>query len=230
MASQAPATLEATRKAISSSSGGTSSRALKNAVMRLLGAPEHLGDVADWGAGTGDLTRALLETHRFTSLTAFDLWDRPPDLPPHVRWYTADLNEPVDCPSSSFDLVVSLGVIEYMENPYAFTRELFRIVRPRGRLILSTPNNESWRSLVSLICRGYFCAFPVHGNNFNLTALLQSDFEKILELAGFRNITFSGSGSGMFPKLPVSWQSLSGGLLRGLRYNDDLIVTCEKPS
>jgi 2-polyprenyl-3-methyl-5-hydroxy-6-metoxy-1,4-benzoquinol methylase len=154
--------------------------------------------------------------------------DRPSDLPSKVKWCHADLNQSIDCPSSSFDLVTSLGVVEYMENPYAFARELHRILRQHGTAILTTPNNESWRSLTSLVIRGHFAAFPRLGSNINLTALVRSDFEKILTFAGFRNLRFSYTGSGMVPKLLVSWQKISAGLLRGIRYSDDLIITCQK--
>jgi 2-polyprenyl-3-methyl-5-hydroxy-6-metoxy-1,4-benzoquinol methylase len=186
------------------------------------------GDLADIGAGKADLIRMLLETDRFSSITGFDLMDQPSDMPPQVKWCKADLNQPIVYPSRAIDVVTSLGVIEYMENPYAFARELHRVLRPGGTAILSTPNNESWRSLLSLVLRGHFVAFPRLGSNINLTALVRSDFEKILTFAGFKNVRFRYTGSGMVPKLLVNWQKISAGLLRGMRYSDDVLVVCQK--
>jgi hypothetical protein len=32
----------------------------------------------------------------------------------------------------------------------------------------------------------------------------------------------------MVPKLLVNWQKISAGLLRGMRYSDDVLVVCQK--
>jgi 2-polyprenyl-3-methyl-5-hydroxy-6-metoxy-1,4-benzoquinol methylase len=220
--------LEATRWKIAVSSGGTSSKELRTTVLELIRKHDHHGAVADFGAGKADLIRLLLETDRFSSITGFDLMERPADLPSHVDWCNTDLNQPVARTACSFDLVTSLGVIEYMENPYAFAREIHRVLRPRGTAILTTPNNESWRALTALVMRGNFAAFPRAGHNINLTALVRSDFEKLLRFAGFQDTYFTYTRFGKLPKFPVSWQAISGGVLRGARYSDDLVVTCRK--
>jgi SAM-dependent methyltransferase len=43
-------------------------------------------------------------------------------------------------PDASFDAVVSLQTIEHLAEPRAFVAECARVLRPGGRLILSTPN------------------------------------------------------------------------------------------
>lgn len=42
--------------------------------------------------------------------------------------------------SSSFDTVLSIDVIEHVEHPVDLLREISRVLRPHGRLILQTPN------------------------------------------------------------------------------------------
>jgi len=43
-------------------------------------------------------------------------------------------------PSSFFDTVLSIDVIEHLEHPSDMLQEIFRILQPHGRLILQTPN------------------------------------------------------------------------------------------
>ena len=47
-------------------------------------------------------------------------------------------------PSGRFDLVVSLEVVEHLPSPAEHLRELARVTRPGGLLLLTTPN---WRGL-----------------------------------------------------------------------------------
>jgi SAM-dependent methyltransferase len=54
---------------------------------------------------------------------------------------------------ASVDIACSLEVVEHVEDQFAFARELFRVLRPGGIAILSTPNilniNSRWRNLHS---------------------------------------------------------------------------------
>jgi SAM-dependent methyltransferase len=54
---------------------------------------------------------------------------------------------------ASIDIACSLEVVEHVEDQFEFARELFRIVKPGGIAILSTPNilniNSRWRNLHS---------------------------------------------------------------------------------
>jgi 2-polyprenyl-3-methyl-5-hydroxy-6-metoxy-1,4-benzoquinol methylase len=224
-----PSRLDAMRRKIADSSGGSSSTKLRTKVLELIDKFDLRGAVADLGSGRADLIRPLLEMNRFSSIVGVDLMERPSDLPSRVQWCHADLNQPLAFASGSFDFVTALGLIEYLENSYAFARELHRVLRPEGTAILTTPNNESWRALISLVVRGHFAAFPPLGGNINLTALVRGDLERILRFAGFSGAWFTYSGYGMVPKLPVTWQAISRGLLGGVRYSDDLVVVCRKP-
>jgi SAM-dependent methyltransferase len=42
----------------------------------------------------------------------------------------------------SFDLVISVDVHEHLAEPAAFTRELYRVSRPNGRVIVTVPNGD----------------------------------------------------------------------------------------
>ncbi len=56
-----------------------------------------------------------------------------------VRWGIADI-ERLPHPEASFDTVVSCETIEHVPDPARAVRELARVLKPGGRLFLTTPN------------------------------------------------------------------------------------------
>ncbi len=54
-------------------------------------------------------------------------------------------------PSNSFDLVISRSVIEHLANPSLVFREFQRVLKPGGRVILSTPNKWDYVSIVAML-------------------------------------------------------------------------------
>ncbi len=61
----------------------------------------------------------------------------------------------LDFASESFDCVTFLEVIEHLDRPVDSIRELNRILRKGGYLILSTPNASSMPNVFGSIARGY---------------------------------------------------------------------------
>jgi 2-polyprenyl-3-methyl-5-hydroxy-6-metoxy-1,4-benzoquinol methylase len=221
--------LHARRVAASQQSAGTSDEAIYRTIERRLGELDAAGDVLDFGAGTGQLTLRLHETLRYRSVTGADLFPRAADLPAAVSWIEGDLNDRLPIPPASFDLVVAAEVIEHLENPRSVCRELFRLLRPGGHVLLSTPNNESWRAIVALLIRGHFVAFGDTSYPAHITALVRKDLERTLVEAGFDSPTFTFTDAGGVPGLPArQWRSLIGRLARGLRFSDNLLVTARK--
>lgn len=185
----------------------------------------------DYGCGTATLARMLLQKGRFKQVCAVDIIDPPPGLEPDIRWIQADLNDGlVDLPGESFDLVLAAEVIEHLENPRAVAREWFRLLRPGGYILFSTPNNESWRSLLALLLQGHFVQFGDSCYPAHISALLRKDMHRILVESGFDKPQFMFSGRGGIPRVPgVHWQHLFGGLLRGVRFSDNVLVIARKP-
>lgn len=222
-------TLAARRDVAAAASGGTSNDAIYLAIAKVLDELALHGDVLDFGAGRGLLTGQLLEAGRFSSVTAVDLMPRPPRLHPAVTWLRGDLNAPTPLSAGAVDVIVAAEVIEHLENPRAVARDCFRLLRPGGTLILTTPNNETWRSLGALLMRGHYAAFGDGSYPAHLSALLRKDLGRLLTEAGFDPPRFLFTDLGMLPKTRLTWQALSRGRLRGLRFSDNLLAVAAKP-
>lgn len=72
---------------------------------------------------------------------------------------------------SSFDAVVSLEVVEHVEDQFAFLRELARVVRPGGRVVVTTPNVLSVQSRMRTLAFGFpelFDPLPLSGGDVRL--------------------------------------------------------------
>ena len=221
--------LQAQRQLASVASKGTSSEAVYRTFERVVTQLNLKGDLLDFGAGTGTLTQRLHTLNRFSSITAIDIMQRPVELDNPVKWISWDLNDPINIPSKKFDVIVSAEVIEHLENPRAVAREWCRLLRPGGMLVFSTPNNESWRSLIALLLRGHFVAFSDTCYPAHITALLRKDIVRILSEAGFSIPNFIFTNVGGIPKLPwLHWQTISAGVFRGIRYSDNLLAITHK--
>lgn len=128
-------------------------------------------------------------------------------------------------------MIVAAEVVEHLENPRSVAREWFRLLRPGGLAVLSTPNNESWRSVVSFVFRGSFVAFNDASYPAHITALVRSDLRRLLVEAGFDEPAFHFTDHGLVPRLTgLTWQRLSGTRLRGIRYSDNIICSASKPT
>jgi 2-polyprenyl-3-methyl-5-hydroxy-6-metoxy-1,4-benzoquinol methylase len=229
--SQSPTHILEQRARAAESSGGISSGAIYSQIDRVIIAKGLGGTVLDYGAGVGQLTRRLLGLQRFERVSAADIMAVPSDLSGMVEWIEQDLNAPISGHDEAFDVVVAAEVIEHLENPRLMMREVFRLLRPGGTAIVTTPNNESWRSLLALLVRGHYVAFSDSCYPAHITPLVRKDLVRIFQEVGFGAPQFCFSDEGGIPGKPViQWQQVSFGLLRGLRFSDNVIAVVQKRS
>ena len=76
-----------------------------------------------------------------------------------------DLNEKLPYEDGIFDYVCFLEAIEHTENPYSAMRELSRITRPGGILVLTTPNYLNIERRLKFLVTGFFTK-PVSRKKF----------------------------------------------------------------
>lgn len=211
-------------------SKGTSSDAIYRLALKLLiKRPPLNGNLLEYGAGTGSLITRLLRLGYSGKVTGADILPKPEFLAGNATWIQGDLNGPLDLPGESFDVIISTEVIEHLENPRATFREFYRLLKPAGTIIVTTPNQESIRSLLGLLLVGHFVSFLDSSYPAHITALVRKDFERICLECGFSPPVFYFTDSGGIPKLPhIQWQSTSFGILKGRLFSDNLALVAQK--
>jgi SAM-dependent methyltransferase len=176
-------------------SRGTSSPAIYQMVSAALSARGIQGGVlVDVGCGSGELWRRI--GSRFAKYIGVDgvLYD---DLPPEIEFHCHDFDGGhVPLPSGAGDVVVAVETIEHLENPRAFFRELVRLARPGGWVVITTPNQLSLLSLVTLIFKRRFNAFQDIHYPAHITALLEIDLRRIASECGLQDVALEYSCQG----------------------------------
>jgi 2-polyprenyl-3-methyl-5-hydroxy-6-metoxy-1,4-benzoquinol methylase len=200
---------------------GTSAPAIYRTVARLLAQRGASGTLADIGCGGGHLWRALGSA--FSRCVGVDAV-RYDDLPDVVEFVPADLDRlPLPLPDGSADVVTALEVIEHLENPRAFCRELARVAKPGGWVVVTTPNQLSLLSLLSLVVKKRFGAFQDSSYPAHITALLEVDLRRIARECALDAIEVSYTEQGRVPGTGAHYPAaLSAGLPRLL--SDNLVL------
>jgi 2-polyprenyl-3-methyl-5-hydroxy-6-metoxy-1,4-benzoquinol methylase len=209
---------------------GTSSSTIYRLLMEMAHATiARDASILEFGAGTGSLLKMLRAAGYHGRLTAADILPRPEDLDQETRWIESDLNEPLTLPGSSFDAIISTEVIEHLENPRAVFREFGRLARPGAVVLLTTPNQESVRSLLSLAVRGHFVDFLDSSYPLHITPLLRKDLSRLCAENGFEAPAFRYTTKGSLPLVPrVTWQQVSGAMLSGRLFSDTVAMIARR--
>ena len=224
----APQNLENYRKSVAEITKGISNDCCSSLALRLLMESGAGGCFLEFGAGIGNFAKRLLSLHTTQSIVCADILSRPTTLPKEIRWIQSDLNFNLPEPGQIFDVIVSIEVVEHLENPRAVFREFYRLLKPGGTLVLTTPNQESLRSYVSLLFGGHFAAFLGASYPAHITVLLRKDLERICAETGFGTPRFAYSGEGCIPKLTMwRWQDFLP-FLNGRLFSDNFGLVVKK--
>lgn len=160
--------------------------------------PHLQGDYLDVGAGNGELIDRVMREFK-VKVQACDYRDDLMTIG-ELKVEVVDLNqEPLPYPNESFDLVTCTEVIEHLEDHRSAVREMERVLRPGGVLVVSTPNILNLRSRLRYLFFGFFNMFgPLrlgddrhHSTHGHINPVGYFYLAHALHTAGFRDISVS---------------------------------------
>src|SRR4030042_5380893 len=132
---------------------GTSRIRARNMVIEILeNFGRGRGTILDAPAGSGEISKKLQDA-------GFDVFaaDIAPELfnLPGVHCEKVDLNINLPYEDEFFDYILSSNGIEHLEDQYTFVRECYRILKPHGKLLISTPNILNLKARVANFLLGF---------------------------------------------------------------------------
>jgi 2-polyprenyl-3-methyl-5-hydroxy-6-metoxy-1,4-benzoquinol methylase len=158
----------------------------------------EVGSMLDIGAGNGILIALIEQKYSNFSFQAVD--------------YVDDLLEIVDTPldvvnlnqrnlpydDQSFDFVSMAEVIEHLENPRGAIREIGRVLKPKGHVVITTPNVLNLKSRLMFLFTGFHNLFgPLtvnptnkHSTHGHITPIGYFYLSHALAESGFSDIQF----------------------------------------
>lgn len=187
-----------------------------------LRAPASTSTVADIGCGAGRLRCYLQHGIRYIGVDAI----RHDGFPNDALFLQADLDQdPVPLDDETADITAAIETIEHLDNPRRFMRELTRVTRAGGLIIVSTPNQLSLLSKMTLIFKNEFNAFQEAPGLYpcHRTALLEIDLIRIARECGLEGIEVHYTDRGRIPGTSRHWPTWLG--LRGRAYSDNILLS-----
>jgi len=148
----------------------------------------------DIGCNTGLFTRVLslkgysaygIDIDREKIITAKSLSDAD------IEFKVADARN-LEFPDSFFSLTLCLEVIEHFDNPVKVLDEIYRVTKPNGYLIISTPNKFSLEGLGGKIREHLTGKRWVAWDNTHRKIFSSLEFIKILKDKFFEPINITG--------------------------------------
>lgn len=208
-------------------SQGASETAIYKMVAKALQERHKGGVLVDVGCGSGQLWSAVQDNFaRYIGVDAV----RYQNFPEEADFCRVDLDAGrTSLPDECSDVVASVETIEHLENPRAFMRELVRLAKPGGWVVVTTPNQLSLLSLLTLVIKKRFSAFQDVHYPAHLTALLEVDLKRIAAEAGLSQVSVVYSLEGRLVLTPWHFPHFLGRLFpRAL--SDNLLLIGRKPN
>jgi 2-polyprenyl-3-methyl-5-hydroxy-6-metoxy-1,4-benzoquinol methylase len=200
---------------------GISSRAIYLMVAGILRRrrPRGGGRLRDVGCGTGSLLMFVRDlVDEYSGLDAV----RYNEFPEAATFEQVDLDSPRwPVPDASADVTVAVETIEHLENPRAFVRELVRTTAPGGLIVVTTPNQLSLLSKLTLVVKDEFSAFRADCYPAHRTALLKVDLLRIAAENRLGDLQIDFTNQGRIPGTATHWPRL----FRGQAFSDNVAIS-----
>jgi 2-polyprenyl-3-methyl-5-hydroxy-6-metoxy-1,4-benzoquinol methylase len=163
--------------------------------------------VLDLGAGSGAMSLRLKDMG--LEVTAADYVAENFRIAEEVPFIRLDLNADFsDDLQERFDGVVAVEIVEHLENPRHFLRQCWRVLKPGGRLVLTTPNVDNPVSKALFVRTGNFLWFADrdYRRDGHITPLMQRQLERCARELGFEQL-YSGSYGDPFRHV-TTWRNM----------------------
>ena len=224
---------DATRKRAAESGGVSTDVELYQVVRQsVLRRARHRGVLVDFGCGAGTLWRVMgADLAKYVGVDVLRYDGFPSGE--RVEFVLSDLEK--GCPDlgdSCADIVCCLETIEHVENPRALFREVVRLAKPGGLIVVTTPNQLSLASKISLLLKNEFIFFQERPGLYpsHLTALLEIDLVRMARENGLEAIEAIYTGCGRIPLSAGRWPRFLSAR-RGSRaraFSDNVILLANK--
>lgn len=184
------------------------------------------GTLLDVGCGTGELWAFVAD--RFDRYSGADVV-RYDAFPHGGEFRSVDLDSGrTPYPDGFADVVAAVETIEHLENPRQFARELNRLAKPGGWVVVTTPNQLNLLSKLGLVVRNEFPAFRGVNYPAHLTALLEIDLRRIADECGWTDVAVAYSRSGRVPGSGRHWPAVLA-RLNSRAFSDNVLLIGRKP-
>jgi len=108
-------------------------------------------NVLDIGCGSGYLLDLLAKSLPSSSLSGVDVYANS-STKKGWKYKKADITDGLPFANNEFDCIILGEVIEHVPNPDFLLREIRRVLKKKGTLIISTPNLVSWANRILVLC------------------------------------------------------------------------------
>ncbi len=211
------------------SKGSSSNEILESVLTEVKGLfiPSNL-KILDVGCGQGELLKKISKILPNAEMNGCDYVDYKSFDLNDLKFFQHDCNLNLPVEDASFDLITSSEVIEHLENPRHFVRELARITKPQGFIVITTPNLESYTSLISFWIRGYHSAFGGKAYPAHITAVGSFDLQNIVKETGSLTIEkLHFISNGRIPGTKFYWNKIFP-WMKGKRVSDNYLMVLKK--
>jgi len=152
--------------------------------------------VLDLASGSGSLL-ARLRDNGFTDLDAVEIERQAfkfPNLEPRHVDLNGEFSKLID---RRYGLITAIEILEHLDSPRHFLREIHELLQPGGHLLLSTPNIANWTGRLRFLLSGEQRQFREHDYRYQRHISPTTDVQMRLMLAeaGFRLVDSVVAGS-----------------------------------
>lgn len=198
--------------------------------------------ILDFGAGEGALSLRLKDLGY--DVHACDINDKDFKCKDSIEFLELDFNNKSEIDKfcnerqNKYDIVIGIEVIEHVENPWEYARNLQKMARKDGYIIITTPNITSWLSRLKFLMFGEFSSFSDvdYAGSGHINPISAWEMRIILGAIGLKDIVIRPAG--YLPKIIFgrSWKMyvlnilhlILRPLMRGIRDGWCIMVTGRK--